>query len=96
MSIKAVATTRGTALTVTNGGRVPACEGQDVYLVVMEGEFTLANARRPRRAKAPSGRYLSLTFDTATFRRLDLGLGRQPFPVPLESVGPVTDLAWQE
>jgi hypothetical protein len=77
---------------VTSSGRVPGLESQSVYLVVMKGNFTLTNARRPRYAKAPSGQYLSFTFDTGTLKRLVLSLSRRAPSVPLQSVGPVSDL----
>lgn len=95
-SIEAVATTREVALTVTSGGRIPGSDRQDVYLVIMNGNFTLTRAPRPPRAKAPSGHYLAITFDTATFQRLDLGLRHQAPSVPLQSIGPVSDLTRQK
>jgi hypothetical protein len=91
-----VATTRENALIVTSSGRVPGTERQSVYLIVMKGNFTLANAPRPPRAKAPSGQYLSMTFDTGTLKRLDLSLRRRAPSVPLQSVGPVSDLMRKE
>jgi hypothetical protein len=84
------------ALTVTNGGRIPGSDRQDVYLVIMTGNFVLTLAPRPPRAKAPSGQYLSVTFDTVTFLRLDLGLRRQAPSVPLQSIGTVSDLTQQK
>jgi hypothetical protein len=48
--------------------------------------------RRPPRAKAPTGNYLSIVLNAETFKRMDLGLGRNPPPVAPASLGPVTYL----
>ena len=94
-SIEAVATTRETALTVMNSGRIPGSDHQHAFLVVMKGDFTLTRAPRPPRAKAPSGHYLWITFDTGTFQRLDLGLRNQAASFSLQRIGPVSDLTRQ-
>jgi len=78
------------ALIATNSGQLPGVSQRDVYLIVMKGNFTLTNVPRPRRAKAPSGQYLSITFDAATFERLDLALRHQASSV--SHLGPVSDL----
>jgi hypothetical protein len=79
-----------------NSGRIPGSDRQHAFLVVMNGNFTLARVPRPKRAKAPSGHYLWITLDAATFRRLDLGLRNQAPSVPLQSIGPVSDLTQQK
>jgi hypothetical protein len=90
-----VATTREKALTVMSG-TIPGSDRQNVYLVVMKGNFTLSRAPRPPRAKAPSGHYLAITFDAVTFQRLDLGLRDQAPSVSLQSIGPVSNLTQQK
>jgi len=68
---------------------VPGSAGVPVYLVTMQGRFTV-DASRPPRAPAPTGRYASLVLDPRTFDELDLGVGDNPPPVSPESLGPVT------
>jgi hypothetical protein len=71
---------------------VPGAASQTVYLVVMEGRFTLNNAPRPPRAHAPSGHYLAVTFNPVTFQVMDLGLSNQAPPASLGSLGLVSNL----
>jgi hypothetical protein len=85
-----------TALTVTNGGRIPGSDRQDVYLVVMKGDFKLSRAPRPPRAKAPTGHYLIVYFDRTTFEVLGVSLRDQAPSVSLQSVGPVADPTQQQ
>jgi len=58
----------------------------------MEGQFTLDNAPRPPHAHAPSGHYLAITIDPATFQVLDLGLSNQAPPASFGSLGLVSNL----
>jgi hypothetical protein len=88
----AVLTSHRKALTsATPGDFVPGSAGVPVYLVTMQGRFTV-DASRPAGAPAPTGRYASLVLDAHTFDELDLGLHNNPPPVSPESLGPVTDL----
>ena len=65
------------------------------YFVLLQGHFTLANARIPPGAKAPSGTVLTLTFNRQANGSLDLGAGNrmpdmyamgQPEQLPLPPV----------
>lgn len=95
--IEAVTTTRDKALRIaTPGDTIPGSAGQTVYLVVIKGNFTLNDVPTPPKAHAPTGHYLALTFDPATFQAMDLGLTNQPPPAPLRSLGPVSTLAQQK
>lgn len=88
----AVLTTHRKALTsATPGDFVPGTGGVHVYLVTMQGRFTV-DAPRPPGAAAPTGRYASLVLDARTFAGLDMGVGDNPPPVSPDSLGPVTDL----
>lgn len=88
----AVLTTHRKALTsATPGDFVPGTGGVPVYLVTMQGRFTV-DAPRPPGAAAPAGRYASLVLDARTFAGLDMGVGDNPPPVSPDSLGPVTDL----
>lgn len=88
----AVLTIHRKALTsATPGDFVPGSGGVPVYLVTMQGRFTV-NAPGPPGAAAPTGRYASLVLDARTFAGLDMGVGDNPPPVSPESLGPVTDL----
>lgn len=88
----AVLTTHRKALTsATPGDFVPGSGGVPVYLVTMQGRFTV-DAPGPPGAAAPTGRYASLVLDARTFAGLDMGVGDNPPPVAPESLGPVTDL----
>jgi hypothetical protein len=88
----AVLTTHRKALTsATPGDFVPGSGGVPVYLVTMQGRFTV-DAPRPPGAAAPTGRYASLVLDARTFAGLDMGVGDNPPPVSPDSLGPVTDL----
>src|SRR5215831_5401905 len=88
----AVLTTHRKALTsATPGDFVPGSGGVPVYLVTMQGRFTV-DAPRPPGAAAPTGRYASLVVDAHTFAGLDMGVGDNPPPVSPDSLGPVTDL----
>jgi len=88
----AVLTTHRKALTsATPGDFEPGSGGVPVYLVTMQGRFTV-DAPGPPGAAAPTGRYASLVLDAHTFAGLDMGVGDNPPPVSPESLGPVTDL----
>jgi hypothetical protein len=92
-SIRAVFTTQDRALrTATPGDLVPGSAGRPVYLVVMTGKFTDTHFPMPRGARLPTGRYLTVTVNPATFRVMDLGLGIHQPPVPLRRYGPVSNL----
>jgi hypothetical protein len=92
-SIEAVMTTRAEALRVaTPGDTVPGSAGQTVYLAVMKGNFTLNYASTPPHAHAPTGHYLAITFNAATFQGMDLGLSNKASPIPLRSLGTVSTL----
>jgi hypothetical protein len=92
-SIMAVTTTRAKALeAATPGDTLPGSAGQTVYLAVMKGNFTLNDASVPPGAHAPTGHYLAITFDAATFQTMDVGLSDQAPPVSLRSLGPVSSL----
>src|SRR5690348_11395276 len=88
----AVLTTHRKALTsATPGDFVPGSGGVPVYLVTMQGRFTV-DAPGPPGAAAPAGRYASLVLDARTFAGLDMGVGDNPPPVSPDSLGLVTDL----
>lgn len=92
-SIRAVVTTRAKAMrAATPGDTIPGVAHQAAYLVVMKGTFKV-DAPVPRGAHLPTGRYLAVTVDPATFQVMDLGLSNHPPPVPLRSYGPVSNLA---
>jgi hypothetical protein len=92
-SISAVSTTRAEALRdATPGDMVPGSAGQPAYLVVITGNFKLDNAPVPRGAHLPTGRYLAVTVNPATFQVMDLGLSNHKPPVPLRSYGQVSNL----
>lgn len=70
--------------------------GQPAYLVVITGKFKLDDAPVPPGARLPTGRYLAVTVNPATFQVMDLGLGNHKPPVPLRSYGPVSNLMKQK
>jgi len=89
----AVLTTHAKALTsATPGDIVPGTDGGRVYLVTMHGHFTAYGSSPPPGAALPTGEYLSIVVDAATFQVLDFGLSHAPPPVPPASLGPVTYL----
>jgi hypothetical protein len=91
--IEAVMTTRAEALRVaTPGDTVPGSASQTVYLAVMKGNFTLNDVSRPAHAHAPTGHYLAITFNPATFQGMDLGLSNKASPISLRSLGTVSTL----
>jgi hypothetical protein len=95
-SIRAVFTTQAKALrTATPGDLIPHSSRRPVYLVVMTGKFTDTHAPVPPGAHPPTGRYLAVTINPATFAVMDLGLGNHKPPVPLRSYGPVSNLIKQ-
>ena len=90
----AVLTTHAKALTsATPGDFVPGTGDIPVFLITMRGDFVASAASRPAGAAAPTGRYLSIVVDAATFQVLDSGLSPSPPPVSPASLGPVTYLA---
>lgn len=64
--------------------------GERVYLVQIQGQFTLVGASRPPGVPPPQGDYLIFTFDPATDRVLDLGVGERP--ADLSALGSATSL----
>jgi hypothetical protein len=91
--VTAVLTTRAKALTsATPGDFVPGSGGVPVFLVTLRGHFTAADVSRPPGSAAPTGRYLSLVVDAATFQVTDFGISPAPPPVSPASLGPVTYL----
>ena len=91
--VTAVLTTRARALTsATPGDFVPGSGGVRVFLLTMRGHFTATDVTRPPGSKAPTGRYLSLVVNAATFQVTDFGLSQKPPPVLPASLGPVTYL----
>ena len=95
-AISAVATTVGSAMrTMAPGVTIPGMANQRAYLVVFQGNFTLRDARIPPGAHAPTGRYLCITINPATFRVIALNLRNKPPAVALRSYGPVTNLIRQ-
>jgi hypothetical protein len=96
-SIRAVFTTQDKALrTATPGDLIPGSAGRPVYLVVMTGNFKDTHASVPPGARIPTGRYLAVTINPATFEVMDLGIGNHRPPVPLRNYGPVSDLTRQQ
>jgi hypothetical protein len=92
-SIRAVFTTQDKALrTATPGDLIPGSAGRPVYLVVMTGDFKDTHFPTPPGARLPTGRYLTVTVNPATFRVMDVGIGNHRPPVPLRSYGPVSNL----
>lgn len=91
--IEAVSTNRAAALEVaTPGDMVPGTAAERAYLVVMKGDFTLQDAPVPPRAHLPTGHYLALTFNPATFQMMDLGLSNHAPRIALRKFGLVTFL----
>jgi hypothetical protein len=91
--VTAVLTTRAKALTsATPGDFVPGSAGVPVFLVTLRGHFTADDVSRPPGSAAPTGRYLSLVVDAATFQVTDFGISPEPPPVSPASLGPVTYL----
>ncbi len=92
-SVSAVLTTRTRALrAVEPGVTIPGSTRQGVYLVVMTGSFTDTHAPVPPGAKNPSGRYLAVAINPATWQVMDLSLGNHRPAVPLSSIGTVSAL----
>jgi hypothetical protein len=93
-SIRAVRTTFSKAIATVGGDNDIADNATDaVYLVLMKGDFTLSNGGpAPSCGHAPTGHYFSAIFDAATFVTLEAGLGNHPPPVPLHTLGPVSNL----
>jgi hypothetical protein len=92
LSAAAVTTTHTRALQeATPGDTVPQGGDQTVYLVVMKGRFT-ASFPMPAGTRKPTGTYLSITLNPATFQLMDLGLSYRAPSVSLGSFGPVSIL----
>jgi hypothetical protein len=93
--IRAVRTTFSQATAVAGGGGGIADNASAaVYLVLMKGDFILANGGPvPSCAQAPTGHYFSAIVDAATFMVLQAGLGNRPPSAPLQTLGPVLNLA---
>jgi hypothetical protein len=92
--ILAVQTTFSKAMAVVGGSNDLADNATDaVYLVLMKGDFTLHDGGPVSScAHAPTGHYFSAVFDAATFVTLEAGLGNHPPPVPLQTLGRVSNL----
>jgi hypothetical protein len=92
--IRAVRTTFGQATAMVGGGAEIADNAiAPVYLVLMKGDFVLANGGPvPSCAQAPTGHYFSAIVDAATFTTLEAVLGNRPPSAPLQTLGPVLDL----
>ena len=86
-SAAAVLTTRQRAEALLGAGIVST---ERVYLVEIQGHFTLLDASRPPGAPPPQGDYLTFTFDPTTNLVPDLGLSAQS--VDLSVLGAVTVL----
>jgi len=92
-SVLVVRTTHARALRVaTPGDTVPGNGRKLVYLVVMRGDFTASFASPPSGRRLPTGTYLDVTIDPATFKVLDLGLNHHAPVIPLSNFGQVTRL----
>lgn len=90
-SVTAVVTSHGRALRAATPGDTLPGAAQLVYLVVMKGNFTL-NVPTPPGDPEPTGTYLSITLDPATFQLMDLGLSHNAPPISLRSFGRVSTL----
>jgi hypothetical protein len=96
-SISAVFTTQAKTLrAATPGDLIPGSAHRLVYLVVMTGNFKDTHAAVPPGAGPPTGRYLAVTINPATFEVMDLSIGNHKPPVSLRSYGPVSDLTKQQ
>jgi hypothetical protein len=92
--IRAVRTTFGQATAMVGGGdEVADNANAAVYLVLMKGDFILANGGAvPSCARAPTGRYFSAIVDAVTFTTLEAVLGNRPPSAALQTLGPVLNL----
>ncbi len=84
---EAVLTTRRRAEALLGAGIV---SNEPLYLVEIQGRFTLLDATGPPGARPPQGDYLTFTFDPTTNLVPDLGLSDQS--VDLSVLGAVTVL----
>jgi len=93
--IRAVRTTFSQATAaVGGGGEIADNATAAVYLVLMKGDFILANGSpAPSCAQAPNGHYFSAIVDAATFTTLEAGLSNRPPSAALQTLGPVQNLA---
>jgi hypothetical protein len=93
--IRAVRTTFSQATAMAGGGGGIADNATAaVYLVLMKGDFILANGGPvPSCAQAPNGHYFSAIVDPATFTTLEAGLSNRPPSAALQTLGPVQNLA---
>jgi hypothetical protein len=90
--IDVVATNRATALAgAMHGDKIPGAARQEVYLIIMKGNFTFAGAA-PLHGRAPKGRYMSVTLGIKTLQTMDIGLSNRPPAVPVRSFGHVYSL----
>ena len=92
--IRAVRTTFSQAAAAVGGGaQIADNPAAAVYLVLMKGDFILANGGPvPSCAQAPNGHYFSAIVDAATFTTLEAGLSDRPPSAPLQALGPVQNL----
>jgi hypothetical protein len=92
--IRAVRTTFGQATAMVGGGDEIADNAKAaVYLVLMKGDFVLANGGPvPSCAQAPTGHYFSEIVDATTFMTLEAVLANRPPSAPLQTLGPVLNL----
>jgi hypothetical protein len=92
-STLAVTTTQAKALrAAAPGTTIPIGANKPVYLIFMKGSFT-ANVPTPPGTGRPTGTYLSIMLNPATFQLLELGLSHRAPPVSLRTFGPVSTLA---
>jgi hypothetical protein len=93
VSITAVASRRGKAVEYASRGNQIMDRREDpVYLVRMEGKFSLHDMPRPHRAPLPTGRFLFVVFDPRTLQRMDISLSGSDHRPPMSTIGPVTNL----
>lgn len=93
VSITAVASRRGEAVEyASRGNQIMDRRADPVYLVRMEGEFSIFDVPRPRRAPVPTGRFLFVVFDPQTLGRMDISLSGSDHRPPMSMIGPVANL----
>jgi len=92
-SITAVAARRGRAVEYASmGNQIMDRRDDPVYLVRMQGEFSLFDMPRPHRAPVPTGQFLFVVFDPQTLGSMDISLSGSDHRPPMSTLGPVTNL----
>ena len=92
-SITAVASRRGRAVEYASpGNQIMDRRDDPVYLVRMQGEFSLFDMPRSHLAPVPTGRFLFVVFDPQTLGSMDISLSSSDHRPPMSTLGPVTDL----